>query len=541
MPIADPKFKIEQPAGEQGGPYLPPGPPEPLLFEEFEGINTATTRPGVDDKQAYWLDSFMPLSRRNLRTMWGVGTPLFTPADSDTIQFFDFFNIGATPYALVIVGSGQIYAVNTSTGAVTSIAADGTITNPVRAAVGLTQWGSQYVIIVANQTNGYWMWDGTTFYTAGGAAPGGGTLPTGIQGTAVQTYEGRVWIANGATITFSSPGSFKDFASGDGGGNFTSSDSFLRVGYTGLIQTNGFLYLIGDSSVNYISGVQTSGTPPVTTFTNNNADPEVGTPWPGTLDVFGRNILFANAFGAHVSYGAAVTKISEPLDGIYNTVPNFGSIQPSAAKAIIFGKKVWMLLLPIIDPISGQQVNKLLMWNGKIWWAASQNIPLLFVQHQEINSVITAYGTDGKSIYQLFSTPSTAFTKIAQTKLWDKPGDYRFNKTPNRFWSILQYYNPASPNLTISIDNEINSDSNDYTVTSPIEMDWVTASGAAMNWTTAGGQPMLWQAAGIGFGVTGPLAVGQQGVLTGFTASTNCADMAIISAMIHDELFQYRG
>jgi hypothetical protein len=541
MPIADPKFKIEQPAGEQGGPYLPPGPPEPLLFEEFEGINTATTRPGVDDKQAYWLDSFMPLSRRNLRTMWGVGTPLFTPADSDTIQFFDFFNIGATPYALVIVGSGQIYAVNTSTGAVTSIAADGTITNPVRAAVGLTQWGSQYVIIVANQTNGYWMWDGTTFYTAGGAAPGGGTLPTGIQGTAVQTYEGRVWIANGATITFSSPGSFKDFASGDGGGNFTSSDSFLRVGYTGLIQTNGFLYLIGDSSVNYISGVQTSGTPPVTTFTNNNADPEVGTPWPGTLDVFGRNILFANAFGAHVSYGAAVTKMSEPLDGIYNTVPNFGSIQPSAAKAIIFGKKVWMLLLPIIDPISGQQVNKLLMWNGKIWWAASQNIPLLFVQHQEINSVITAYGTDGKSIYQLFSTPSTAFTKIAQTKLWDKPGDYRFNKTPNRFWSILQYYNPASPNLTISIDNEINSDSNDYTVTSPIEMDWVTASGAAMNWTTAGGQPMLWQAAGIGFGVTGPLAVGQQGVLTGFTASTNCADMAIISAMIHDELFQYRG
>jgi len=27
-----------------------------------------------------------------------------------------------------------------------------------------------------------------------------------------------------------------------------------------LKQTNGFLYLIGDSSINYISGVQTSGT-----------------------------------------------------------------------------------------------------------------------------------------------------------------------------------------------------------------------------------------------------------------------------------------
>ena len=540
MPIADPKFKVEAPGGEQSNPYLPPGPPDPLLFEEFEGINTATTRPGVDDKQAAWLDSFMPLSRRNLRTLWGVSR-LWTPADADTIQFFDFFNIGATPYALAITSLGEIYAVNTSTGIANSIAGPGTITNPTRTNVGLTQWGSQYVIIVANQTNGYWMWDGTTFYTAGGAAPGGGVLPTGIQGTAVQTYQGRVWVANGATVTFSAPGSFKDFATGDGGGSFTSTDSFLRVGYTQLIQTNGFLYLIGDSSINYLSGVQTAGSPPTTTFTNQNADPEVGTPWPATVDVYGRDIVFANAFGAHVSYGAAVTKISEPLDGIYNTVPNFGNITPSAAKAIIFGKKVWMLLLPIIDPISGQQVNKLLMWNGKIWWAASQDVPLVYVQHQEINSVITAYGTDGHALYQLFAQPSTAFTKIAQTKLWDKPGDYRFNKTPNRFWSILQYYVPSSPNLTISIDNELSADANLYTVTSPIEMDWTTLSGAAMNWTTNGVTPMLWQAAGIGFGVTGPLAVGQQGVLTGFTATTNCADMAIISAMLYDSIFQYRG
>ena len=47
-------------------------------------------------------------------------------------------------------------------------------------------------------------------------------------------------------------------------------------------------------------------------------------------DVFGRNIVFANSFGAHISYGAAVTKISEELDGVYNTVPiaNFGTLVP---------------------------------------------------------------------------------------------------------------------------------------------------------------------------------------------------------------------
>ena len=246
----------------------------------------------------------------------------------------------------------------------------------------------------------------------------------------------------------------------NGGGNFTSSDSFLRVAYINLKQTNGFLYLIGDSSVNYISGVQTSGSPPITTFTNQNADPEVGSPWPGTVDVFSRNILFANAFGVHVSYGGAVTKISDMLDGVYNTVPNFGNITPSAGKAIIFGKKCWVLLLPIIDPVKGQQVNKLFLWNGKtLWWTSEQDVPLIFINFQEINSILTCYGTNGASVWELFSQPSIAFTKTAQTKLWDKPGGYQFTKFVTRLWGIVKYYIPLSPTVNISLDNELNSTS----------------------------------------------------------------------------------
>jgi len=51
-------------------------------------------------------------------------------------------------------------------------------------------------------------------------------------------------------------------------------DSFLRVGFTQLKQTTEFLYLIADSSVELYSGVQTSGVSPITTFTNQNADPK---------------------------------------------------------------------------------------------------------------------------------------------------------------------------------------------------------------------------------------------------------------------------
>jgi hypothetical protein len=528
------------PAGEQNTAYTPKGPPDPLIFEKFEGINTATTRPGVDDKEAYWLDGFMPLGpERNLRTMYGVSTAIYTATNQ--IAFFDFGNIGATPYMIVIRNDGSIVAVNTNTKVATTIATAGTISSPSRVNAAVAQWGSQYIQIVAKQTNGYFLWDGTVFYSPGGAAPGGGIMPTAVGGTAIENYAGRVWIENGATITFSAPGSFKDFSSANGGGNFTSTDSFLRSQFTNLKQTNGFLYLIGDSSVNYISGVQTSGSPPVTTFTNQNADPETGTAWPGTVTVFNRNILFANPFGAQISYGGAVTKISEKLDGVYNTASNFGSVVPSAAKAIIFGKKVWILLLPIIDPISGQQVNKLFLWNQKLWWAASQEVSLNFINFQEINSVITAWGTDGSNIYQLFAQPSTSLKKIAQTKLWDTPGGYQFTKFINRFWAIVQYFSTASPEIDIALDNESGSTSLQAQLL-PQVATWLTATQQVATWLTATQTIAQWLVGGTNsFSVSLPDAVGTNGVLNGFTVTTNAADMSIVSMMLGPDMAGYRG
>src|SRR5713226_2200646 len=91
--------------GDQVTPYTPAGPADPLIFEDFEGINTATLRPGVDDKQAAWLDGFMPLSHRNLRTMPGVGIAIagFSAAQGAPVAFFAFGNIGTTPYCIVFM------------------------------------------------------------------------------------------------------------------------------------------------------------------------------------------------------------------------------------------------------------------------------------------------------------------------------------------------------------------------------------------------------------------------------------------------------
>jgi hypothetical protein len=190
-------------------------------------------------------------------------------------------------------------------------------------------------------------------------------MPFGISGTTIETYQGRAWIANGPTIYFGAPGSFTDFSTSNGGGNFTSGDNFLRVNYVRLVNTNGFLYLIADSSMNYISGVTTSGVPPTTTFTNQNADPEIGTPYPASVLCRGRDIVLANSVGVHISRGAALDKVSEALDGVWDSVPSFGSLtQLSAAKATVFSKRIWMVLAQIVDPVASTTQNKLLIWNG---------------------------------------------------------------------------------------------------------------------------------------------------------------------------------
>lgn len=595
-------------AQEQPNPYIPPGP-TPAVFDKFQGINTTVTRPGVPDEQMAWAENFMPLGPNFLRAMWGISAPLWTAPAGRVIETYTWANIGATAYCIVVLDNGSIYAINGTTSVATLIAAANTITTPTPANVGITQFGSSYIIIVARQTNGYFLWDGTSFYKAGALGPavvltnigagytsgatagvsgGSGSgatfvvttdgnvvtgitvsnpgtgylagdvvtlaisgthsvqatgtvtlMPFAIGGTAVETYSGHVWVLNGPTVTYTAPGSPSNFAQADGGGNFTSSSSSLRVGYTQAIATNGFLYLIADSSIDYISGVQTSGSPPITTFSLQNADPEVGTVWPNTVDVFGRNIVFANSFGAHVSYGSAVTKISEALDGVYNTVPlaDFGSFIPSAAKANIFGKKCWMFLLPIIDPITNVQTNKLFLWNGKIWWPGSQDVELTFIQHQEINSELLAWGTNGSSLFKLFSQPSIAIPKIVQSKLYQIGGIF-LTKTASRLWVLSQYFSINDPNLIISIDNE-RGVSTQVATLQPTGVTWETANHLPVQWFTQGGTPVTWFISGIN--PYDPIAVGQQGVLIGITARTNCDDMALIAMAMANEIADYRG
>lgn len=604
--MSDDRARPTFPAAPSDTPGWPSNP-LPITFDAFETLQTKSLRPAIKDGEMAICDGWMPLGPSNLRTLYGVGTPLFTAAAGLTIAFFGFGNCGATataqhqgiPVAIILQSDGSLVQVNTNTGVQTPMAPAGTVTGT---SVGMAQFGNQFIILVANQTNGYFLWDGVNFYDAGTIAPGitvtaggsgytsqpsivasggsgsgatftatiangvitqifvtnpgsgwlvgetitlaisggGGTgatatatlMPFGIQGTGVETYAQRVWVINQDEVLFTAPASVSDFATSDGGGTFTSNDPFLRVGYRRPIQSNGFLYLLADSSINYISGVVTSGATPTTSFSNLNIDPQIGTPWPNSVQVFSRNIVFANSIGVYVSYGGAVTKISGPLDGIYNSVPNFGGFAGSAAIAEIFGIEVYILLLRIVDQVTGQPANKLLMWDGKRWWTASQEPTFQMLASQEIDSVLTAWGSDGRIIYPLFQQPSAALTKTVASKLWSTPGVY-YKKTVTRLCGIANFYN-ADGQLNVSIDNEFGS-SPTVATAAAASVTWTTSSGQVAQWTTSGGTPVRWLRAGLS--VFGPQAVGQWGQLTGMTLSTAASDMALVSATMLDQEF----
>lgn len=591
------------------GSQLPASPPEtpgfpqnpqPLVFEGFSGLNTKPVRNDIKDDECYILDGFMPLGASNIRTLPDVGPALYTASGKTIISYY-FANLAGTPIAVVLQSDGSVIQINTSTAVVTQILAPGSITTPASGFAVTQASGNQFVIIVAPQTNGYWVWNGTVVATAGtlslsvtvtgvgagytssptvsvsggtggGAAfsttvtngmvtsisvtnPGSGfsaadivsltisggggsgatatmtIMPYGIQGTVIETYAGRAWVANGAQISYTAPNSVTDFATSDGAGTIISQDSFLRVGFYGLKQANGFLYMLGDSSMNTISGVTTSGSPPTTTFSNQNVDPQIGTPWKDSVQVFSRNVVFANSFGVHVSYGGAVTRISAQLDGIYTTVANFNGFIPSSAVAAIYGIQCYMLLYPVVDQYTGLPIKKLLMWDGKRWWTSQQGVSLTYVASQEINSVLTAWGTDGTSIYPLFQKGSVNFTKIAQSRLWATPG-YFFTKTATRLFGLF-YFTSLNGTTTVNIDKEFGSS---FVVSIvPPTIIWENALGGVITWANAANQPVVFALPGYGIFEN---AVSQWGQLLGMTVVTTDSDLTVSSLTLFSQIWQ---
>lgn len=421
--------------------------------QDYEGDSVVTFTGGGGSGAEAIITSFSPLLAILEITVTNPGTGY---TSNPTISITDG-GLGTGFSGVARLGLGQVTAIAVAAGGsgydappTVEIVGDGT---GAKATATLTA-GAVSSIAVDTQGTGY-TYASVRISGGNNAAQATCTLmPFGINGSTVETYQSRVWVGDGTKAHFTAPASTSNFATSAGGGSYPATESFLRAQITRFFQSNGFLYQLGDSSINVISNVQTAGTPPSTTFNNANVDPQVGTAWPNTVQAFGRALVFANPLGVYALYGGAAEKVSDALDGLFE-VANFTTITPTASVATIFGIRCYCLLFTTTDKYSASTRNLLACWDGRKWFIATQTVALKQVATQEINSIISTWATDGTSLFKAFQTASASLTKVWQTKL--RAGDsYIAWKELFNYYLMAQSNHADGATFTVRMDN-INS------------------------------------------------------------------------------------
>jgi len=353
------------------------------------------------------------------------------------------------------------------------------------------------------------------------------TMPTGLVGTAIETYQSRVWIVNGANVVFSAPGNGANFATSQGGGAFTSSDGFLKTGFLNVKQSNGFLYLFGDGSINCVSGVQTSGTPSTTTFNNQNVDPQTGLGWRDAITAFGRALCFANPTGVYALYGGAAEKISDKIDGLFIN-SNFTTVTPSMFTTTIFANRCLGIIMNAEDPTTNTFRTIMALWNGKKWFIGSQGLAVIFGTTLEQNAIPQGWGNDGKNLYQLFAVESFTLTKKVATKLWQSRKT-PFTRITNKdiFVESAVFFGETTGVMwNATVDSDINPSEAFVFQGGPIIFQGNAGSGLqTLQFVNSLNQPINF----IGYppGVRG-MTGGQAGFRLGMTATTQSPDFTLI-------------
>jgi len=244
------------------------------------------------------------------------------------------------------------------------------------------------------------------------------SAPSG--GVDVASYAGRIWVANGRTVTYSSPGSYTDFEVATAGGTFIITDESFHSVITAMAANNNYLYIFGNNAIQVISNVTVASsgvTAGQTSFSNNNITGAVGTGFPASVILFDRSVLFSDTYGFHGVFGATVKKASDKIDG---TFPSIDTTKPiSGGLALVYNNIVPVFLFQYFDPNNGGASRHLMacLRNGEWFFASQGTAALKLVCGVYIGDSPALFATDGTNIYKCFSSLTTSIATTLQTGL----------------------------------------------------------------------------------------------------------------------------
>lgn len=303
--------------------------------------------------------------------------------------------------------------------------------------LGLYAWDGN-ALTSPGQTPPLWLTNNQTTDANGNAY----VMPVGLPGIyALEVYDDRLWVMGQTVVGFSAPSIAIDFSAAGGGGSFPYHGDQLTVSRTDLHQTGGFLYLFNDSSTDVIQSLKLVQSQVVTgtvgtvysistQFQVTNNDPQIGQRFFRPVGIWEQTFTLFNGSGIYLMSGSTVQWASEKITNLLNTLEPI-PFSPTQCPAHIFGKK-WMLFNCTLTDVWGVRRSMLLCWSGPgegKWVIASQRYNLTNIGSYEQNSVLTPYGTDGTSLYQLFAQPDPNLQKRIATKRYNATTTLGGNET----------------------------------------------------------------------------------------------------------------
>src|SRR5712692_1360845 len=407
---------------------------------------------------------------------------------------------GGTITAVSIYRSGAYSVLPTAPVAVTGGSGTGATITPLYNVASLTLTNPGTTAYIAAPT---------VVFTGGGFTSAATPTPPIVAGLsaghAVATYAGRVWVAKGRTRNYSAPDSWYDFSAATAGGSSIISDETLEKNINQLIAANGFLYTVGDTSIDALSDVRVqAGSPPITVFSSVNISPQIGSQFgPGNpLIPFGKALLWSARFGIYSLLGSTPRKLSDKLDLLMKAVTVSGGQFLGAGVCKLYGSLCPAFLVSYPDgSVAGTRTLVVMLVNGR-WFFVTQGTPTL-IAGATVSGDQVLFASDGTNIYQLFGETTNASTiawKIttalwpAKTPVSDKQMfkcGVEISPLENSIVSITTPITDIPATINVLLDNE-RSGTSPQIVLGPNTGQWVNAAGVSGSWVNAAGQSGDW-------------------------------------------------
>jgi hypothetical protein len=388
----------------------------------------------------------------------------------------------ATGTVSVLVTAGGTGYTNASNLTVTIAGGGGTNA----AGQGIVSGGLVTQVVMTNVGSGYTNQANITVTIAGG----GGTNATAkaiinlepIVG--IQSFSGRVWIANGRTVTYSGAGSYSNFTS-ISAGQVTLTDATLHGNITQLLSANNFLYIFGDDSINVFSDVRVTNAG-TTLFTNTNVSASVGSKLQYAIYPYFRSVLFMNNYGIYALVGSTTTKISDPLDGVF---PYIDFDYPVYAGQVLLNNILCAAFnfkyTGGLGVSSSSRYIQAIFFEKK-WFFTSAGNDLAYITSAPLGGKINLYGSNGNSCVRLYSDVSSSINSYIQTSLNPMKDPIR---TKQALKVGIEATLSTGTEITVTVDSETGSSTpvllgqlvnwiNNLSVPIP----WINNSSAVISW-----------------------------------------------------------